>query len=137
MIMVQSMMTWLLSCMQPLCTPLSPLILSNELTPVMQGLDTACPCSVPFHPASMEYLDSECGVGLVGMDQVCEETVIKEKVDMALLKMMMDLGYENIQPHHLVNMDLPYFVHLLLGAVICAAGTLSTDRQRYYLAHNK
>ena len=126
MIMVQNMMTWLLSCMQPRCYPLSlPSSSPMSLHPVMQGLDTACPPSVPFYPASMEYMDSECGVGVVGMDQVCEETVIKEKVDMALLKMMMDLGYENIQPHHLVNMDLPYFVHLLLGAIICAAGSFS------------
>ena len=46
----------------------------------------------------------------MAMDQMCDETVIKEKVDTALLRMMMDLGYENIQPHHMVNMDLPYFV---------------------------
>ena len=69
----------------------------------------------------MEYLDMECQGGMA-MDQMCDETVIKEKVDAALLRMMMDLGYENIQPHHMVNMDLPYFVHLLLGALICAAG---------------
>ena len=57
----------------------------------------------------MEYLDTECQGGMA-MDQMCDETVIKEKVDTALLRMMMDLGYENIQPHHMVNMDLPYFV---------------------------
>ena len=65
----------------------------------------------------------ECGGGQ--MDQVCDETVIKEKVDTALLRMMMDWGYEDTQPHHMVmDMDLPYFVHILLGAIICAAGIL-------------
>ena len=56
------------------------------------------------------------------MDQMCDETVMKEKVDTALLRMMMDMGYENIQPHHMVTFHLPYFVHLILGVIICAAG---------------
>ena len=55
------------------------------------------------------------------MDQQCQENT-QEKMDMALLRMMMDLGYENIQPHHLVNMNLPYMAHLGMGMIICVAG---------------
>ena len=61
--------------------------------------------TVSIHTARMKYLDTECQGGMA-MDQVCDEMVIKEKVDTALLRMMMDLGYENIQPHHMWNMDL-------------------------------
>ena len=56
-------------------------------------------------------------------DYPCDEAGQIEKVDAALLKMMMDWGYEDIQPHHRVAaVDLPYLVHIMLGAVICAAG---------------
>ena len=65
----------------------------------------------------MEYPQREC----LAMDQQCQENT-QEKMDMALLRMMMDLGYENLQPHHLVNMNLPYMAHLVLGILICAAG---------------
>ena len=71
----------------------------------------------------MEYLDTEC-CGIMGIDQVCQETVNKENMDMALLKMMMDMGYENTPPHHYIHTDLPYLVHILIGAITCAAGNL-------------
>ena len=62
------------------------------------------------------------------MDQQCQENT-HEKMDLALLRMMMDLGYENIQPHHLVNMNLPYLAQLVLGTVICAAGIVQSGQK--------
>ena len=62
------------------------------------------------------------------MDQQCQENT-HEKMDLALLRMMMDLGYENIQPHHLVNMNLPYLAQLVLGIVICAAGIVQCGQK--------
>ena len=70
----------------------------------------------------MAYLDmditSPCLAGQAN-DYPCGEAGQIEKVDAALLKMMMDWEYEDIQHHHRVAaVDLPYLVHIMLGVVI-------------------
>ena len=53
--------------------------------------------------ARMKYLDmdtTESCLADQAHDYPCDEAGQIEKVDAALLKMMMDWGYEDIQPHH-------------------------------------
>ena len=42
--------------------------------------------------------------------------------ELALLRMMMDMGEENMQPSHMVIHQLPYVQHFILGVIICGLG---------------
>ena len=44
------------------------------------------------------------------------------KEELALLRMMMDMGEENMQPSHMIIHQLPYIQHFLLSVIICGLG---------------